>query len=293
MPHRLVKLLLLTASAAILACRLVAAGAERLTLEYRAGSADDKVFRQLDVYPPQNGAKNVPVFIFVHGGAWVKGNKEHYRGIGERFSRQGILAILPDYRLSPAVQHPAHAEDVAAAVAWTFKHAAEYGGDAKKIYLAGHSAGGHLVALVATDPKYLAIHGLQPADLAGVIPISGIYHIEGMAAGGVHPPEYLQTIFGKDRAGWSDINPISHIKPAQTAGPGLPRMMVVWAGRDPPFIIKNGEALRDALLANHHAPTALEVEGANHSTVVWFLGKPGRPLSDAVFKFMDYLPPNP
>src|SRR5205823_5671892 len=105
--------------------------------------------------------------FFVHGGAWRNGDKSGilgvYSALGRFLVRHGLGAVIINYRLSPAVRHPAHVQDVAKAFAWTHKNIARYGGRPDQIFLCGHSAGGHLVALLATDPTYLKAEGLTPA----------------------------------------------------------------------------------------------------------------------------------
>src|SRR5262249_59746854 len=104
----------------------------------------------------------------------------------------GVVFVSVNYRLTPAVTHPAHVSDVAAAVRWVRDHAAEFGGDADQIVLMGHSAGCHLVTLVALDPRYLARVGLRPADLRRLVAWSG----------GAH------ALVGKGAAGGSYAGPI-------------------------------------------------------------------------------------
>ena len=157
--------------------------------------------------PSQNGpqertaAQGAPVFLFIHGGSWRSGDRSQYPALGNRFAKAGAVVVVPSYRLAPAALHPAQAEDVAAALAWTVKHAAEYGGDPGRIYLGGHSAGGHLAALVALDPKYLAAHQLKPSLLKGVIAMSGVYDVQN-----------LENVFGKDPAGWPAASPQTYIR---------------------------------------------------------------------------------
>src|SRR5207253_2153822 len=101
----------------------------------------------LDVFQPE-GATGCPVVLFVHGGAWIFGDKDlfgMYRGVGQYLARHGVTAVLMNYRLSPVVQHPEHIKDVARAFAWTRRHIKDYGGNPDAIFLAGHSAGAHLV----------------------------------------------------------------------------------------------------------------------------------------------------
>jgi arylformamidase len=119
---------------------------------------------------PEDAAR--PVVVFVHGGGWAIGSRRGAqvpRVKAPFFTAAGFVFVSIDYRLSPAVRHPAHVEDCAAALAWTFDHIADHGGDPQRVFVVGHSAGAHLAALVATDQRYLAAHGHAPSDLSGVV----------------------------------------------------------------------------------------------------------------------------
>jgi len=122
--------------------------------------------QSLNVYrsPVESKDKLLPVVIWVHGGGWRTGEKDNRAGINlcQKWARAEMVVVGLDYRLSPAVVHPAHVEDVAAGIAWVHNHIAEYGGDPTRVFLLGHSAGAHLVALVATTPDYLQAHQLSP-----------------------------------------------------------------------------------------------------------------------------------
>src|SRR5262245_18121268 len=123
-------------------------------LAYYDGKDADEVRHKLDLYMPK-GKKDFPVLIFVHGGAWSMGTKDLYGPLGKVFAKNGIGTVVINYRLSPKVQHPAHVQDVARAFAWTHKNIAKHGGNPDQIFISGHSAGGHLVALLATDESHL------------------------------------------------------------------------------------------------------------------------------------------
>ncbi len=140
-------------------------------LAYRPDSEPDVYARErckLDVYHPV-GASAVPTVIWFHGGGLTGGN----RSIPSALKGQRIAVVAVDYRLSPKAKAPAYIEDAAAAVAWTFKNIARYGGDTNRIFLSGHSAGGYLASLVTLDRRWLAIHGVDPDRLAGLVPFSG------------------------------------------------------------------------------------------------------------------------
>ena len=140
-------------------------------LSYRLDSEPDVYARercQLDVYHPV-GASAVPTVIWFHGGGLTGGN----RSVPSALKGQGIIVVAVDYRLSPKAKAPAYIEDAAAAVAWTFKNIARYGGDTNRIFLSGHSAGGYLASLITLDRRWLAVHGVDPDRLAGLVPFSG------------------------------------------------------------------------------------------------------------------------
>src|SRR4051812_50211493 len=100
--------------------------------------------------------------LWVHGGAWSVGDKNQYTVVGERLAHEGRLAALVNHRLSPAVQHPAHAQDVARAVAWFYRHAAEYGGGPPRLFLFRPPSGGPPVFLVALPAAHLPGAGVGP-----------------------------------------------------------------------------------------------------------------------------------
>jgi len=154
---------------------------ERLDISYTEGDPADAAKHKLDLYLPQ-GKTKFPVLMFVHGGSWRTGDRSVYRALGERFARAGIGVAIPSYRLMPQNPHPAQIEDVAAAFAWVYRNIAELGGDTSKIYASGHSAGAHLVSLLALDEKYLQKFELDRKSIAGVIAMSGVYNVDKLDA---------------------------------------------------------------------------------------------------------------
>lgn len=104
--------------------------------------------KTLNVFAPKK-AKNAPVLIFIHGGSWHSGRKEIYDFMGNRFAAKGVISVIIDYPLAPAYQLPAMEKASALAIQWVKENIASYGGDPTNMYVSGHSAGGHLAALVA------------------------------------------------------------------------------------------------------------------------------------------------
>lgn len=122
---------------------------------------------KLDVYYPK-GAKGFATVVWFHGGG-LTGGSRYFPNLKD----QGIALVAASYRLAPKVQPPAYIEDAAAAVAWVLENIERYGGDPKKVFVAGHSAGAYLASMIAMDPKWLEAHELSNKSLAGVIPVSG------------------------------------------------------------------------------------------------------------------------
>jgi acetyl esterase/lipase len=153
---------------------------QALDLAYVEGAGSRQ---RLDVFSPKADGLRFPVVIFVHGGTWVYGDKDFgglYRNAGKNLARNGVVAVMINYRLSPLVRHPEHARDVARAYAWVVNNVQRYGGDPDRIILAGHSAGGHLAALIAADERYLKDPKLRLTDrqrqsLRGVVSLCGVY----------------------------------------------------------------------------------------------------------------------
>lgn len=123
---------------------------------------------RLDVYYPVN-KKDIPTVVWFHGGGLTGGR----RSIPTELLNQGIAIVNVDYRLSPSVYCEDIIDDAAAAIAWTFKNIAEYGGDTNKIFISGHSAGGYLVMMIGLDKKWLADYNIDANGIAGIIPFSG------------------------------------------------------------------------------------------------------------------------
>lgn len=141
--------------------RLSSSGEARRTAQGIAYGADPR--QKLDVWAPRAASKSpLPVVVFFYGGGWVDGARGDYGFAGAAFASKGFIAVLPDYRLVPQARFPTFVEDGALAVKWARDHAAQYGGDPKRITLAGHSAGGYIAAMLALDPHFLRDAKVDP-----------------------------------------------------------------------------------------------------------------------------------
>jgi acetyl esterase/lipase len=226
---------------------------------------------KLDLYLPAK--RHFPVVLFAHGGSWIAGDKALYGHLGAFLARHGIGAVLANYRLAPQVSHPAAAEDLARAVAWTRRHTRAYGGDPDQLYLCGHSAGGHLVSLLGTDESFLAAEGLGFEQVRGVITISGVYKIHwNVTLAG------LGFVFaGADRRAAS---PFSHVKA------GCPPFLVMYARKEIWTLPGQACAFHQKLLEHNGRSRLVVADGVNHSTIIDNLSLPGAAHAGEVLKFI-------
>ena len=221
-------------------------------IAYYEGPDADAKKHKLDVYTPK-GLKDFPVVFFIHGGTWSSGDRKMYGNMGQMFARQGIGVVVISYRLSPAVTHPAHIEDVARAFAWTHANIAKYGGRADRIFVAGHSAGGHLTSLLAANPEYLKKHNLSAKNIRGLIPISGVYDIPA----GMFPKIFPGTA--------DELKPASPVKNLTAGGPPA---LVIYADQDYAGLDLLAKQYT-AKLIDLKTPVALEViKNRTHITII-------------------------
>ena len=184
MPRRLLTLTAALVLAALGGCS--AAGVLNATVSHKNFQVEHSLAygrsprQTLDVYmpaanSPQSGSHGRPIVVFFYGGSWQSGSRDSYLFVGAALASRGFVAVVPDYRTWPETTFPGFVDDAAAAVRWARDHAAEFGGDPSRIFLMGHSAGAHIVMLLATDGRYLAAQQMSKRDLSGVIGLAGPY----------------------------------------------------------------------------------------------------------------------
>lgn len=241
-------------------------------IAYRTDAGADKDKHTLDVYVPR-GRKDFPVVLFVHGGSWKSGTKNLYAALGQSLAADGLGCVICNYRLSPAVRHPAHVEDVAKAFAWTSQNIAKYGGRKDQLFLCGHSAGGHLVSLLATDPKYLKAEGHSPAEIRGVCSMSGVYQV-------VPTERIFEAPFGKDREVCRLASPLAH------ASGKHPPFLIAYADNDFPALDRMAENMTTALRKADNAVELVRCKDRNHYTIIVQFVNGTDPLNKSFRDFM-------
>lgn len=260
----------------------IEARATNVTTRLDVAYLDDGVAaHKLDIYRPAKTDKPMPVLVHIHGGGWEIGDKKLMKSTGLFYASQGVLFITPNYRLSPAAKHPVHAEDCAAALAWTFKHAVELGGDRNRIFLSGHSAGAHLAALLGTDSTYLMKYGLNCTDLAGVIPVDTASFDLTSQQNEELVKRFVKDSFGEDPQVLRAASPLHHVSSKQ---------------RYPAFLIFNtlnraaaaegGRQFSEAMKNAGCDARFVAVENRTHGQMASGMRDPADPVGGAILKFI-------
>jgi dipeptidyl aminopeptidase/acylaminoacyl peptidase len=240
-------------------------------LAYYKGDDADAVRHKLDLYLPR-GRKDFPVLFFVHGGAWKSGTKELYGPLGRVFARNGIATVIINYRLSPKVKHPAHVQDVARAFAWTHGNIGRYGGRPDQIFVCGHSAGGHLVALLSCDESHLKAEKLSCKAIKGCIPLCGVYTIL--------PNMIFEKAFGKDPEVCKAASPLSHVKGAH------PPALIIYADKDYPMLDLMAEQFCKKLKGCECEAGILKIANRTHISLIVQSANEADPTTQAILQFV-------
>ncbi|QDS88803.1 Lipase 2 [Rosistilla ulvae] len=227
---------------------------------YRSGDDLTEYMRErcrLDIYYPTD-TKDYDTVVWFHGGGLTGGNKSIPSGL----KNKGIAVVAVNYRLSPAVKSPTHIEDAAAAVAWTFRNIAKYGGSPEKIFVSGHSAGGYLTSMVGLDTRWLAAHDIDANDIAGLIPYSGhtITHFTIRAERGIGGKQPIVD----------DLAPLYHVRK------DAPPLLLITGDRDLEMLGRyeeNAYLWRMMKVAGHKQSELLELQGYGHG-----MAEPAHPL---------------
>ena len=211
----------------------------------------------LDLYYPKDTV-DFPLVVWFHGGGLKGGNKY----IPSFLKGKGVAVAAVNYRLNPTVKAPVYIEDAAAAVAWAFKNIESYGGRSDLIFVSGHSAGGYLTAMIGLDKQYLAAHGIDADEIAGLIPFSGnvINHLTVRAEQGI---PITQPIIDA-------MAPLYHVRP------DAPPILLITGDREKELVGRyeeNAYFWRMMQVVGHPDTRIFELDGYGHGMV-----EPATPL---------------
>ena len=226
------------------------------------------VRQTLDLFVPPSST-SAPVIMFIHGGYWHFGSKDGRRFPALPLSDRGIAFAPINYRLIPPYDMDAAVADARAAVAWLYQHAQDYGCDPQRIFVAGNSAGGHLVGmLLALDWQHRA--ALPNNVVKGGCAVSGVFDLHPLAD--THAHEWLQL----DPVAASRNSPIEHLPDVRTP------VIVAWGGDETHAFKQQSQDYAAACQQHGLTPSCLEMTGHNHFSVIGEFGDPASPLFTAI-----------
>jgi acetyl esterase/lipase len=209
-------------------------------------------YQSLAVFPAPRPTGDV--LLFLHGGGWTSGYKEWMYFMAPAFTALGVTFVSAGYRLAPQHVFPAGFDDAAKAFAWVVHHIAAHGGDPRRVFVGGHSAGGHYAALLAATGEWRAALGLPPDCVRGALPVSGVYRF-GADGGLAVRPRFLGVDASADEA----AAPLLRLQPA-----ACPPMFITHGSRDFAHLIVQAQQMATALTAAGVPVTNDVLEGADH-----------------------------
>ena len=273
---------------------LLASAAQAQQLKSDIPYADPAHERQvLDIHSP-DGAKNLPVVFWIHGGGWQTGDKTDVQIKPRVFAERGFVFVSTNYRLLPQVEMEVLIRDVAKSLGWVHKNIAGHGGDPTRIFVMGHSAGAQLAALLCIDDRYLKEEGVPFEVLKGCVPVDGdTYDLPAM----IMTAELRQTVhglplptfghrvkFGNDPKKHIDFSAVTHV----AKGKGISPFLILHVAGHPDV---SAQARRlGAVLQQAEVPVRLfGARETTHNKLNADLGLPDDPATQELFRFLDPL----
>lgn len=242
-------------------------GPALLNLQYGHGPGE-----QLDLFPALSpaAAGAAPVLFFIHGGYWRSLDKSDHSFLAPLFQRLGVCVVVPNYALCPAVTVPDITLQMVQALAWTHRHIGVHGGDPTRITVAGHSAGGHLAAMMLACRWPVVGDDLPPGLVRNALAISGVFDLEPVRCAPFVQPSLKLTPMQVRKA-----------SPARLPSPGLHEgrgaLYAVAGGDESAEFRRQNRLIREAW-GEHTVPVCEDLPGLNHFNVLERLVDPGHRL---------------
>ncbi|MBB4634122.1 alpha/beta hydrolase [Longimicrobium terrae] len=215
---------------------------------------------KLDVYRPKRVRPGAPVVVWLYGGRWQEGSKRDYRLLADGMTRRGWIVIVPDYRLYPSVTFPAWIQDGAQSVRWARDHARELGADPANLFVMGHSAGAHTVALLALDEHWLRDAGLPANAVRGFVALAG-------PVATTWTDVDVQALMGP-REGWPATYPLTLIDGTE------PPLLLLHGTGDRTVSVENSRRLQAAIRERGGCARAITYRGVGHVEIAVALSVP-------------------
>lgn len=244
----------------------------------------------LDVYAP-NGASNAPVAFWIHGGGWQAGDKSSVQHKPQAFVDKGYVFVSTNYRLLPDFDMGTIIRDIAKSLRWVHDHVAEYGGDPRRIFVMGHSAGAQLAAIVSVDERYLKAEGLSLDLIKGCVPVDGdTFDVPAIIETAetrrrVHglPPAKLghREKFGNEPAKHRDFSAVTHV----AKGKSIPPFLIIHVAGHPDTTAQ-AQRLANSLKEAGIPVTLYGGRETTHNKINADLGLSDDPGTKALFTFL-------
>lgn len=237
-------------------------------LEFSYG---DDPYQGISLHVPDT--PNGTVLGFIHGGGWISGYKEHMDFMAPAINAGGVILASIGYRLAPGHLFPDGVDDVADAIAWLYRNIDGHGGDPDRIFIGGHSAGGHYTSLLAVRNDWQAARDLPANVITGCLPISGVY-LFGDGDGMAVRPRFL----GAD----GNEAPASPIRNITTTPPFL----MAHGSEDFPHLMTQAEDMEHALTQAGGQAERIVFDGRNHFTACYAGGEADGPWVSRALNWM-------
>jgi acetyl esterase/lipase len=232
--------------------------------------------QRMDIYlPRQPGLNDLPVLLFMHGGAWTHGTKDWCGFMAPPIVGTPAIFVSVGYRLIPSVAFPEPVHDCIAALRWIVDHIAQHGGSPRRMFVGGHSAGGQIAALMSLRPDWLAQHAVPPDVIKGCLCLAATFNrrnINPAVAPGHEQPEPITAI--------APDSPL-----AFAAGARVP-FFIAWGGRDDERVPRTGKQMIGALTATGCEVRSLVLPECDHFEIHLNTGRGDDPWTQRVRRLM-------
>lgn len=232
-------------------------GAEQVAEGVSYGPAERQ---RLDIYAPTETDGAAPVVVFIYGGGWDSGRRQDYEFVGRALASRGFVTVIPDYRLVPAVRYPAFVRDGASAVGWVDRNIDAYGGDPRRIGVAGHSAGAYIAVMLGVAPRYASSEAQAPFPVDAVAGLAGPY-------------DFLPLDVRATKRAFGGAEDLAATQPVNVIGEEGPALFLATGLDDGTVLPRNTEALARRARDLGRRVVEKRYDGIGHAGLLLALGR--------------------